>query len=77
MDKAKKIDKGEFKKPRKTGKIILTVVLSLISVVYVSPIIIVLFNSLKATPLSVLKISSEVWFRVTTRSTRLCLSACS
>ena len=47
MDKAKKIDKGEFKKPRKTGKIILTVVLSLISVVYVSPIIIVLFNSLK------------------------------
>lgn len=47
MDKAKKIDKGEFKKPRKAGKIILTVVLSLISVVYVSPIIIVLFNSLK------------------------------
>lgn len=47
MDKAKKIDKGEFKKPRKTGKIILTVVLSLISVVYISPIIIVLFNSFK------------------------------
>ncbi|MGN1111702.1 MAG: carbohydrate ABC transporter permease [Acutalibacteraceae bacterium] len=47
MDKAKKLDQSEFKKPRKTGKIILTVVLSIISVIYISPIIIVLFNSFK------------------------------
>lgn len=47
MDNAKKIDKSEYKKPRKIGKIILTVVLSIISVVYISPIVIVLFNSFK------------------------------
>lgn len=47
MDNAKKIDKSEYKKQRKIGKIILTVVLSIISVVYISPIVIVLFNSFK------------------------------
>lgn len=47
MDNAKKIDKSEFKAPRKTGKIVLSVVFSIISVVYIMPIIIVLFNSFK------------------------------
>ncbi|MCQ4021500.1 MULTISPECIES: carbohydrate ABC transporter permease [unclassified Ruminococcus] len=47
MDNAKKFDATEFKQPRKVGKIVLTVILSIVSVIYVSPIFIVLFNSFK------------------------------
>lgn len=48
MDAAKKNQSAEkIKKPVKTGRVILTTVLSIISIIYVSPIFIVLMNSFK------------------------------